>query len=196
MENLLTNDFGGAVLAGGASERMGFNKALLEIDGEPLVLKVLNSLTEAGILDSKIVGGDLDSYSEFGFGFIEDTYPGEGPLAGIITALDHYKNLDKGHVFILACDLPNVSSSFINQMCIESLEAPESIVIPTSNGHRQRMHASWPVVILENLIESFQKGVRAPWRACEGLPLLEINLADKDYLVDVDSPQDIARFLK
>ena len=54
MDKDFITKFGGAVLAGGASKRMGFNKALVEINGEPLISKVANSLNRAGVVLSLI----------------------------------------------------------------------------------------------------------------------------------------------
>ena len=53
-ENIIAN-FGGAVLAGGQSKRMGFDKALLEIDGEPLIGRVVRAFNEAGEIKLRIV---------------------------------------------------------------------------------------------------------------------------------------------
>ena len=111
MEENFAANFGGAILAGGQSERMGFNKALLEIDGEPLIAKVARVLNEAGVGNFQIVGGDSATFTSLGYSCLSDEYPGEGPLGGIITALNYFKSQGKKHVLIVACDLPNISKN-------------------------------------------------------------------------------------
>ena len=88
MEENFADNFGGAILAGGQSERMGFNKALLEIDGEPLIAKVARVLNEVVVGNFQIVGGDSATFTSLGYSCLSDEYPGEGPLGGIITALN------------------------------------------------------------------------------------------------------------
>lgn len=66
MEKNFDTEFGGAVLAGGTSTRMGFNKALIEINGEALISKVTSSLNRAGVTDLKIVGGESEAFTLLG----------------------------------------------------------------------------------------------------------------------------------
>ena len=195
MDKDFITEFGGAVLAGGASKRMGFNKALVEINGEPLISKVANSLNRAGVVNLKIVGGESKAFTLLGHECLADEYPGEGPLGGIITALNHFNSEGKKHVLIVACDLPNISEDLIGKMIEHSLKEPKSIVIPLVDGHLQWMHVLWPTSVLPTLLRSFSNGERAPWKASKGLSLLRIEGIDPQILFDVDRPEDLTKVL-
>ena len=98
----------GAVLAGGQSRRMGTNKALMEVDGKPMIRLIADSLKEV-CNDVMIVGGNKDAYATFGFPWYPDDVPDRGPLGGIYTALTRAGT----DVLIAACDLPNVNSHLL-----------------------------------------------------------------------------------
>ena len=195
MDKNFITEFGGAVLAGGASKRMGFDKALLEINGEPLISKVADSLNRAGVMNLMIVGGDSEAFTLLGHDCLTDEYPGEGPLGGIITALNHFKNKGKKHVLIVACDLPNISEDLISKMIEHSIQEPKSIIVPLVEGHLQWMHVLWPTGVLPTLLKSFSNGVRAPWRASKDLPLLRVEEIDPQVLFDIDRPEDLTKVL-
>ncbi len=192
-ENFITG-FGGAVLAGGQSKRMGFDKALLDINGKPLIAKVAQALNEAGLINLQIVGGNSKEFLSLGYECLPDEYPGEGPLGGIITALNHFRNEGKKHVMIVACDLPNISKNLIREMLLKSLREPKSIVVPVVEEHLQWMHALWPTDVLPTLLKSFSNSVRAPWRATKELQLLKIEGIDPKVLFDIDQPEDLKKF--
>ena len=194
-ENIIAN-FGGAVLAGGQSKRMGFDKALLEIDGEPLIGRVVRAFNEAGVIDFRIVGGNGAVFTALGYQCLSDEYPGEGPLGGIITALKHFKSQGKTHVLIVACDLPHISKNFITEMILKSTEEPKSILVPVVEERLQWMHAIWPTDVLPNLLNSFSNSIRAPWRATKDLKILTIEGADPQVLFDVDEPDDLTMILE
>lgn len=87
-------DWVGAVLTGGASTRMGRDKAAIEIDGRSMADRVADALRSAGAAEVVTVGGPR--------GTVADDEPGEGPLAGIVTAL----RWAAGRVVVVApCDL-------------------------------------------------------------------------------------------
>jgi len=195
MEKKFIAEYSGAVLAGGASKRMGFNKALVEIKGEPLINKVTNSLNRAGLMNLKIVGGDSEAFTILGHECLTDEYPGEGPLGGIITALNHFNSEGKNHVLIVACDLPNISEDLISKMVEHSMAEPKSVVVPLVEGHLQWMHVLWPTSVLPTLLRSFSNGVRAPWKASKGLSLLRIEGIDPHVLFDIDRPEDLTKVL-
>src|SRR5580698_5272190 len=77
----------GFVLAGGGSRRFGRDKALVEFDGEPLIARLCRTLQAATIDPVRIIG-NAAKYSHIGVECIADRWPGEGPLGGIITALE------------------------------------------------------------------------------------------------------------
>jgi len=195
MDKNFDTEFGGAVLAGGTSTRMGFNKALIEINGEALISKVTSSLNRAGVMDLKIVGGESEAFTLLGHECLADEYPGEGPLGGIITALNYFKNIGKKHVLVVACDLPNISADLIKKMVENSLKEPKSVVVPLVEGHLQWMHVLWPTEVLSTLLKSFSNGERAPWKASKDLPLLRIEGIDPQVLFDIDHPEDLAGVL-
>ena len=102
----------GLLLAGGQSRRMGSDKALLVRDGK-------SQLEHIGILlgdvcDRVFVSTRQDQQAEperRRFEQIVDRYQDIGPVAGILSAMDEYPDVDW---LVVACDLPNVDAQTLN----------------------------------------------------------------------------------
>jgi molybdopterin-guanine dinucleotide biosynthesis protein A len=77
----------GAVLTGGASKRMGQEKALIEVDNVPLARRVANALLAGGVERVVLVGGHEGVAAELWLDGVVDRWSGIGPLGGITTAL-------------------------------------------------------------------------------------------------------------
>ncbi len=97
-------DISAAILAGGKSTRMGQDKALLEIDGKPMLQRVVESVSEW--VEDVMIISNHKNHAFVGVPVYADIVPSCGPLAGIYTAL-----LKSRHpqCLILACDLPFLS---------------------------------------------------------------------------------------
>src|SRR2546421_7517772 len=91
------NGMGGIVLAGGKSARMGANKATLELGGRSLVDLAIQAVSR--VTEPVIVVGGRDILPEA----VNDLFPGEGPLGGLITGLE---SLGHGAHLAVACDMP------------------------------------------------------------------------------------------
>jgi molybdopterin-guanine dinucleotide biosynthesis protein A len=77
----------GAVLTGGASKRMGQEKALIEVDNVPLARRVANALLAGGVERVVLVGGHEGVAAELWLEGVVDRWSAIGPLGGITTAL-------------------------------------------------------------------------------------------------------------
>jgi molybdenum cofactor guanylyltransferase len=100
------------ILAGGKSRRMGFNKALMNIEGRPLIRVLIERLLP---LTSQILisSNDEDSYQFLNLPIIPDYYRDQGPLAGLHAAMtSHISQL----YIVLACDLPNLQESLLRHL--------------------------------------------------------------------------------
>lgn len=105
-----------AILCGGKSRRMGFDKCgirLGEKPGDPLLLShVADQLSR--IFDSVILIADrADRVQATDHQVFVDLYPETGPLGAIATAL-HYAPTEI--VFLTACDMPWVNEPLIRHM--------------------------------------------------------------------------------
>ena len=101
----------GLILAGGQSRRMGQDKALLRRDGKSQ-LKNLVELLEP-LVERVFVSTRSDQQEEperRQFAQIIDRYSDIGPIAGVLSAMDDYPNVDW---LVVACDLPNIDSETI-----------------------------------------------------------------------------------
>lgn len=103
-----------AVLAGGQSRRMGSDKALLEFDGQPLLLRTLQLL--GGFAADVFVVGNRPEYEEFGAPVYADRFPGAGALGGIATALH---SASEDFVLCVACDMPFLAAPLLRAMAKE-----------------------------------------------------------------------------
>lgn len=104
----------GLVLAGGESRRMGRDKALLQRDGQSQLEYVATLVTAA--VDRAFVSVRHDQRGEperDRFNTIADRYEGIGPVAGILSAMDEYPEVDW---LVLACDLPNINAATIEHL--------------------------------------------------------------------------------
>jgi len=114
----------GFVLAGGASKRMGRDKALLPFDGTTLVEHVAKIVCQAvgSAPGSVALVGDPDRLSHLGLPVFPDELPGCGPLSGIYTAL---KITQTDWNVVVACDMPGVSADVLRALlrCAETADA-------------------------------------------------------------------------
>jgi len=101
-----------AILAGGKSSRMGFDKQLLMERDIRILERVIETLKQE-FSDIIIVTARPELYAGMGVRLFRDEYQGKGPLAGVHAALHHARSR---YVYLLACDMPVVSLEFIRHM--------------------------------------------------------------------------------
>jgi molybdenum cofactor guanylyltransferase len=115
------------VLAGGASRRMGRDKALLELDGVPMVVRMAR-LAEPYVASVRVVGPP-ERYALLGLCAMPDRWPGTGPLGAITTALSASS---AGWNLILGCDLPYLTTEWIEWLIARTLDSSAQAVVPES----------------------------------------------------------------
>lgn len=123
------------VLAGGASSRMGRDKALLEFNGRLLIERALDLVREIG-LEPRICGSrpDLARFVPV----VPDNYPGCGPLAGVEAALAA-SGSDLN--LFLPVDLPLLPPAFLQWMITRAKATNAIATIPVIGGLPQPLCA-------------------------------------------------------
>jgi molybdopterin-guanine dinucleotide biosynthesis protein A len=127
----------GVVLCGGARRRMGVDKALLPVEGEPLVVRVAGRL--AAIASPVLLAtGRPGRLGTVGSGFVEvaDAAPDRGPLGGLVAALEA-----SPHALLaaVAVDMPFASPEVFRLLA--SMHAGEAAVVPVTESGPEPLHA-------------------------------------------------------
>ena len=118
----------GHVLAGGRSARMGRDKALLEIGGQPLILSAVNLLK--ALTDRVVILGPAERYGFLDVPVLPDLVPSRGPLSAIYTGLEHS---ERAVNLFLACDMPLMEESFL-RLLVERAPLADAVLMRLDDG--------------------------------------------------------------
>jgi molybdopterin-guanine dinucleotide biosynthesis protein A len=146
-------DICAVILAGGQSRRMGFNKALLDFGGRPLiqvlaerVLPITNQIV--------ISSNDCSCYKFLNFPVIPDHYQGQGPLAGLHAAmLSNVRSL----YIVLACDLPNLQAPLLRNL-VSFVQGFDAAIPRTNDGLAHPLCAVYRRTCLPAITNALQHG--------------------------------------
>lgn len=121
----LSRQIAGFILAGGESSRMRRDKALLELDGVPLLVRTAR-LVES-IVGPATVVGNPENYRSFGLRVVADDWPSAGPLGGIATAL---RASNAAWNLVVACDLPYLTRAWLAYLISRALASDADAALP------------------------------------------------------------------
>ena len=181
------------ILAGGASLRMGEAKGLLEFAGVPLLVRtallletlvpivtVVGSPERYGSLGLRVIA-DLDFECADGSGRVQ------GPLAGIASALietDTIWNL------ILACDLPYLTTEWLDWLLARAMDSSRQIVMPRTSRGLEPLAALYRRECAVPIVASFGRGVR---KVTDAMHEFGIEFVSEQDWKDVDPHGHILR---
>ncbi len=188
-------DVAAVLLAGGRSDRMRREKALLALQGVPVVQLLADRLRE--ITDEVMIStNDPSAFAFLGLPSVADRYEGRGPLAGIQAALHRTA---RPWVLALACDLPGVGTSFLRNL-IAARPGSDAVIPVTSDGGLHPTCALYHQRCLPAMDRNLAAGANKLILLIEepGLRLFRFRLEERRFsdaeLFDVNTPEDFAEF--
>lgn len=145
----------GFILAGGASTRMGSNKALLEVGGYPIISTIYRTLSSLFHEVVVVTNSPLD-YDFLPCCKVPDIYPGYGSIAGLHSALIHSNT---AYSFVTACDLPFIDPVVIRYLCDVCTDEYDAAV-PSSIGGVEPLCAVYSSLCKDVFENAIQQGER------------------------------------
>jgi molybdopterin-guanine dinucleotide biosynthesis protein A len=148
---------------------MGVDKATYEIDGISMANRVSLAAHEAGASQVLIIGGTAARAKTITGTWKKDSFPGEGPRGGVITAL---KYAEHDSVVVLSCDMPFITSAVIASL-VKGLNDAQATV-----GRTDRLNwlcAAWSKEECASTLQSvWKRNERAVHRAAVLLDVAEV----------------------
>lgn len=197
----MTLDATAVVLAGGKSRRLGRDKAVEPIGGQPLIQRVLDRLEQV-TKDAVVVVNDASRADELplpdSVSTAVDLFPDGGSLGGIYTGLSA---AETEWAVAVACDMP-----FLNVALLEHILAQREgadVVVPVLEGRPEPTHAAYSKVCLPHMerrlrandlkIARFFDEVRVGY-----VEQLEVERFDPEHLsfFNVNTEQDLERAVR
>lgn len=159
----------GVILAGGASRRMGAEKAFAELAGQPLIRHVIDRMQPQVSALALAVERPSPSLTALGLPLLEDPRPGhQGPLGGLLSALRHF-GATAPWVLLAPCDSPFLPRRVASRLlaCAEAAGCRAASVV--LDGMLQPQHSLWHRDLLplveRAVLEQGQGGLRAVLQA-------------------------------
>ncbi len=127
----------GIVLAGGASRRMGRDKAWLELGGKFFIERVIDALrhtcSEILIVTNVAFMKNAQGFEKLDARIVRDEFPNTGSLGGLYSGLHAAQN---ELAVAVACDMPFLNHSLVQFLI--SLSTDYDIVIPSGYDTKRR----------------------------------------------------------
>jgi molybdopterin-guanine dinucleotide biosynthesis protein A len=166
------------LLAGGGSTRFGHDKALAEIDGTPMLLRMRALLTRV-TREVNVIAAP-DRYAGLGIAAISDRWEGQGPLAGIITALLATQATAGGVEWnlIIGCDMPFLTREWLVYLAQRAQASGAEVVTPQSAKGLEPLCSCWRTSAAAKLQQAFEGGARKISQAMEQLQMEIVDEAE------------------
>lgn len=192
----------GVILAGGLARRMGElgknDKALLELEGRPILSHVISRLRTQVRQIVINANGDPARFEAFGLPVAADTIKGfAGPLAGILAGLDWAAEHvpDAEWVVSIACDTPFFPHDLTDRLLAQADKDQADLVCAASGGRHHPVFGLWPVRLREDLRSALvDEEIRKVdiWTAHHKLAVAEFSATPYDAFFNANWPDDLA----
>lgn len=182
----------GLVLAGGMGRRMGgVDKALLPLNGRPLLAHVIDRLRPQ--VNELLVNanGDPARFAGFGDRVIADVVGDHpGPLAGLHAGLIHAM-----HPWVLSvpCDSPRLPLELGTRLAQAIRESGAEVAVARAGGRVHPVFGLLSMALADPLRHYLDGGGRAVMRWIETRRFVVVDFEDADAFTNVNTPEDLAR---
>ena len=179
------------VLAGGQSKRMGRDKALLELDGIPLLTRTCN----LGLAVSNVVY--VVSSREY-LGVIPEACDRindrvlEGPLCAFAEALNQVE-ITNNWILLLSCDLPYLNEVTLNQWIEQLNQVPQTAIAylaKNQSGFFEVLCGFYRIECKSSLIEYVNQGGRSFQGWLRSQTVEELIWDDRRMFFNCNTPED------
>ena len=190
----MTDSLSAIILAGGRSSRMGRDKALIEIDGTPLLQRVC----EAAIACTDsiyVVTSWCDRYSFLpaSVQFIKE----ESPRSPIVAFAEALPQISTEWVLLLACDLPRLKGEVLQQSTARLEQVSETAIalVPKSQKGWEPLCGFYRRTCLTSLENYLGQGKRSfqGWLDAENVE--ELQISDRNVLTNCNTPEELSQLL-
>ena len=149
-----------AILAGGKSSRMGFDKQLLT-DNNRRILETVSDTLRKEFSDILIVTAKPELYEGMEVRVCSDEFQNMGPLAGIHAALTNGRSK---YVYLIACDMPVVSLPYIRHMKQRIYEAQPKVCVCRRNDRFEPFNGFYSRELLPDAEQRLKDGSSSLFR--------------------------------
>jgi molybdopterin-guanine dinucleotide biosynthesis protein A len=187
-------DIWGLVLAGGKSQRMGSDKALLMRDGETQLARAVALLerhVERVFVSTRSDQAEEDERKKFAQ--IIDRYDDMGPIAGVLSAMDEYPGVAW---LVVACDLPNIDDATISDLLDgHSMRHPFTAFTSSYDGLPEPLCAIYGAGARKLVDELIAQGINCPRKMLIRSDTELLEQPHPQALDNVNTPEDLANSL-
>jgi molybdopterin-guanine dinucleotide biosynthesis protein A len=174
----------GIILAGGASERLGRDKALIQLWGRPLIAHVAAKLALI-VAKVVVVTNEPERYAFLGLDSVPDIYPGIGTLGGLHAGLSAVQS---AYGLAVGCDMPFLSVGLLRYMIAQA--PSHDVVMPRIGQYYEPLHAIYARRCLPAIEQAIAAG---RWRLLSSLEGARIHYVEEE-VVDRYDPQHLSFF--
>ncbi|BAU14068.1 molybdopterin-guanine dinucleotide biosynthesis protein A [Leptolyngbya sp. NIES-3755] len=174
------------ILAGGKSSRMGQDKALIEIDGVPLLKRTYHAAKQC--TDSiYVVTSWRDRYQSIlsDVQWIEES----SPRSPIVAFSEAFEQITTDWVLLLACDLPRLNGETLQELIAQLGEV--SIVVARSEEGWEPLCGFYRRDCLPSLQNYLAQGKRSFQDWLDSETVQELQISDRQILFNCNTPDDL-----
>jgi len=161
----------GYVQAGGASTRFGRDKALVGFGGRTMLAQTTELL--ASVCGEVIIVAAEGKYPDVLVPLLADRWPGQGPLGGILTALQSsaLRGTESIWNLIVSCDMPFLTRDWLEFLCQRAERSAAQVAVAESANGLEPLCACWKTTSMPSVQAAFDSGVRKVSDAMKRLPM-------------------------
>jgi molybdenum cofactor guanylyltransferase len=161
----------GYVQAGGGSTRFGKDKALVELGGKTMLARTTQLV--ASVCSEAMIVAAEGKYAGAPAPLLADRWPGQGPLGGILTALQSsaLRGSESTWNLIVSCDMPFLTREWLEFLWQRAERSEKQVVVAESENGLEPLCAYWKTACMPAIQAAFDSGIRKVTEAMKRLPM-------------------------
>ncbi len=177
----------GVLLAGGSSRRAGVDKRFLVLEGRTLLVRNLDFLHDLFPVVAAVIGRgqSLDVGDGGDVEVLRDAWPGGSPLAGLATALAHFRR----PVFALAADIA-FPRRYAADAVIAAFRGHDASLPAIGRQHHQSLFAVYGPTCLEPMAALLESGRHRIVDIFASVSPAEVRFADDSLFHNINTMSD------